>query len=90
MERGVGRPNALRVPLYRKVWSSESVAKSSLHVLIPQEIHARSYRRASGEKGEAAMGGRRSKVRRGLVSGKLGGMKKRIVLTKYSMDGKMS
>ena len=40
MERGVGRPNALRVPLYRKVWSSESVAKSSPRVFIPQEIHA--------------------------------------------------
>jgi len=32
IEGGVGGPNALRVPLYGKVWSSKSVAKSSPRV----------------------------------------------------------
>jgi hypothetical protein len=69
MEGGVGGPNALCVPLYGKVWSPKSVAKSSPRVPHTQEIHARSYRRTSGEKGEAAIGRSRSKIERGLLSG---------------------
>ena len=60
MEGGVGGPNMLRVLVYREGMVVEK-RRQGPRVPHTQEIYASSYRRTSGEKGEAVMGRPQSK-----------------------------